>query len=248
MRLWAEEQARKREAFERSLGPTPVAELTNTGTMRRAALDMLRKQAAVAAPKPDPAAERDRRIAELDGAMAGAYQYLAELVRELNEVHPTSEQPYEFIYLGKLPSVRLSEAFADRRKRQLHGREAHDHIYMRFRITPTSPAKVKLLGEDIARCDQYLKTMKIDFSQRVEAKNDFGKVTRSEFTVSGSLPCEIVVRADYDAGVAQVELTNVRRLGRVQYRLTTPVFNDVVDDLARYMLGVDDDFERLARR
>ena len=248
MRLWAEEQARKREAFERSLGPTPVAELTNTGTMRRAALDMLRKQASVAAPKPDPAAERDKRLAELDGAMAGAYQYLAELVRELNEVHPTSEQPYEFIYLGKLPSVRLSEAFADRRKRHLYGREAHDHIYMRFRITPTAPAKVKLLGEDIARCDQYLKAMKIEFSQRAEAKNDFGKVTRSEFTVSGSLPCEIVVRADYDAGVAQVELTNVRRLGRVQYRLTTPVFNDVVDDLARYMLGVDDDFERLARR
>jgi len=40
----------------------------------------------------------------------------------------------------------------------------------------------------------------------------------------------------------------VRRLGRVQYRLATAVFNDVVDDLARYLLGVDDDFERLARR
>ena len=64
----------------------------------------------------------------------------------------------------------------------------------------------------------------------------------------GSLPCEIVLRPDYDAQLVQVELTNVRRLGRVQYRLSTVVFNDVVDDLARYMLGVDDDFERLARR
>jgi hypothetical protein len=248
MRRWAEEQARKREAFERSLGPTPASELTSTGTMRRAALDMLRKQAAVLPPKPDPNAERDKRIAELDNAMAGAFQYLAELVRELNEVKPTSEQPYEFIYLGKLPAVRLSDAFVDRRKRHLHGREAHDHISMRFRITPDAAARIKLLGDDIARCDQYLKAMKIAFSQRTEAKNDFGKVTRAEFTVTGSLPCELVLRADYDAHVAQVELTNVRRLGRVQYRLTPDIFNDAIDDLARFMLGVDDDFERVARR
>jgi len=199
-------------------------------------------------PKVDPNVERDRRIAELDNAMAGAFQYLAELVRELNEIRPTSEQPYEFIYLGKLPAVRLSEAFVDRRKRHLHGREVHDHASMRFRITPGASARVKLLGEDIARCEQYLKAMKIAFSHRVEAKNDFGKVSRAEFTVTGSLPCEIVLRPDYDAQLVHVELTNVRRLGRVQYRLATAVFNDVVDDLARYLLGVDDDFERLARR
>jgi serine/threonine-protein kinase len=248
MRRWAEEQARKREAFERSLGPTPASELSSTGTMRRAALDMLRKQAAVLPPKADPNVERDRRVAELESAMAGTFQYLVELVRELNDVQPTSDQPYEFIYLGKLPAVRLSDAFVDRRKRQLHGKEVHDHMFMRFRITPGAPARVKLLGEDIARCDQYLKAMKIAFSQRSEAKNDFGKVTRAEFTVTGSLPCEIVVRADYDAHVAQVELTNVRRLGRIQYRLPPSAFNDAVDDLARYMLGVDDEFERVARR
>ncbi len=248
MRRWAEEQARKREAFERSLGPTPVSELTNTGTMRRAALDMLRKQASVLPPRPDPDAERDKRLAELNHAMAAAHEYLAELVRELNDVRPTSEQPYEFIYLGRLPSVRLSDAFVDSRKHPLRGKEVFDRISMRFRITPAAPARVKLLGDDIPRCEQYLQAMKIPFTQRVEGKNDFGKVTRSEFTVTGSLPCEIVVRADYDAHAVGIELTNVRRLGRVHYRLTTAAFNDVVDDVARYMLGVDDDFERLARR
>ncbi|MGH8740283.1 MAG: protein kinase domain-containing protein [Burkholderiales bacterium] len=248
MRRWSEEQARKREVFERSLGPTPVAELSNTGTMRRAALDMLRKQGAAQPPKVDPSIARDKRIAELDHAMRNAFQYLAELVRELNEVHPTSEQPYEFIYLGKLPSVMLSDAFVDNRMRHLHGKEVCEHMFMRLRIKPKVPAKVKLLGEDIPRCEQYLKAMKIEFTQRAEAKSDFGKVTRSEFTVSGSLPCEIALRADYDAGMVNLELTNVRRLGRVQYRLATAIFSDIIDDLARYMLGVDDAFEGLARR
>jgi hypothetical protein len=66
--------------------------------------------------------------------------------------------------------------------------------------------------------------------------------------VSGSLPCEITLRADYEAQAVHVELTNVRRLGRMQYRLTSAIFSDIIDDLARYVLGVDDAFEGLARR
>jgi hypothetical protein len=38
----------------------------------------------------------------------------------------------------------------------------------------------------------------------------------------------------------------VRRFGRVTVRLATDRFKDAIDDLARYVLGVDDDFEKLA--
>jgi serine/threonine protein kinase len=246
-RRWAEEQARKRDAFERSLGPTSLAALTSTGTMRQAALDMLRRQSSGQSAA-DARLLRDKRIAELNSAMASAYKYLAELVRELNSVRPTSGQPYEFIYLGKLPSVRLSDATVESRKGYAHGHEVQDQIAMRFRITPSAPASVTLQGDDIVRCARYLATLKIPFAQRDEPKPGFRKPPRAEFTVTGSLPCEVVVRADYDAHAVSVELINVRRLGRVHYRLATASFGEVVDDIARYMLGVDDDFEQRARR
>ena len=248
MRRWSDEQARKREAFERSLGPTSVAELTNTGTMRRAALDALKAQSAALPPKDDAQAARGKRVAALDATMRNAFHYLAELARELNHLTPRAQQPYEFIYLGMLPAVSLAEAFVDNRLRHVQGKEVCEHIFMRFRIKPATPAKVKLLGDDIGRCEEYLKAMKIAFTQRAEAKNDFGKVTRAEFTVSGALPCEIALRADYDTQLVQVELTNVRRLGRVQQRFTPEEFHDAVDDLARYLLGVDDAFQGLGRR
>ncbi|HEX6268028.1 MAG TPA: hypothetical protein VFZ81_14175, partial [Burkholderiales bacterium] len=184
----------------------------------------------------------------LDASMRDAFKYLAELARELNSVNPTSEQPYEFIYLGKLPSVSLSQAFVDSRPRRIDGKDVCDHVFIRYRITPARPAKANLLGDDIRRCEDYLGFMKVAFQQRVEAKNDFGKATRAEFTVTGSLPCEINVRADYDALTVSIELTNVRRLGRASYRLTPQQFDDAVDDLARYMLGADDDFEKVARK
>jgi hypothetical protein len=249
MRRWGEEQERKRQEFERQqaqAAASPSA-IDSTGSRSRAALDLLRKQAAAQPQRENPAIARGKAITALDATMREAVKYLAELVSEFNNLHPTTTKPYEFIYLGKLPSVALSQGFVDGRPRSVDGKSVIDHIFMRYRITPLQPAKANLLGDDIPRCEQYLKLMKVDFTQRVTLKNDFGKVTRAEITVTSSLPCEINVRADYDAFVINIELTNVRRLGRVTYRLSQQQFDEAVDDLARYMLGADDDFERVAR-
>ncbi len=248
VRRWGEAEARKRDEFERTRDAAIAAATDPGATKRRAALELLRKQAALQPARENPEVVRARTIAALDTSMRGAFQYLAELAKELNAVNPTSEQPYEFIYLGKLPSVSLSQAFVDSRPRRIDGKDVCDHVFIRYRITPAQPAKARVLGDDIRRCEEYLGFMKVAFQQRVEAKNDFGKATRAEFTVTGSLPCEINVRADYDNFVVSVELTNVRRLGRVGYRLTPQQFDDAVDDLARYMLGADDDFEKVARK
>jgi hypothetical protein len=247
-RRWAEEQQKKREEFERStIQPAAAVTATDTSTKGRA-LELLRQQAAAQPQRENPAAVRARNIAALDGIMREAFKYLAELVRQVNEVSPTASRPYEFIYLGKLPAVTLGEAFVDSRPRRIDGKDVTDHLFMRYRITPTQPARANLLGEDIGRCEQYLKLMKVPFQQRPLAKNDFGQVTRAELTVTGSLPCEINLRADYESNTVGIELTNVRRLGRVQYQLAAQPFADAVDDLARYMLGADDDFERIARK
>ncbi len=245
MRRWGEEQARQRQDFELTrIGPSaasPDVTITKTG-----AFDFVRRQAGQPQ-RPAPSLDRAKAIGELDGAMRAAMQYLAELVRELNSVHPMSERPYEFIYIGKLPKVSVSDAFVDSRPRTVEGHGVTDHIAMRYRITPSQPARANLLGDDIGRCEEYLRLLKVPFTQRVTAKNDFGKAIRSEFTVPGPLPCEINMRADYDTGKVAIELTNVRRLGRAVYQLGPRAFAEAVDDLARYMLGADDDFETIAR-
>ena len=229
MRRWGEEQAREREAFERS----------RQGAAGRAS--SAQGRAAVAVARAPTAA------AELDAAMRAAVRYLAGLVRQLNSVRPVAKQPYEFIYLGKLQRVSLTDALAESRPRTVEGQTLVDHISVRFRITPAQPASATLLGEDIERCEQYLKLLKIAYSQRVVAKAGSGKATRAEITVTGSLPCEIDMKADYAATRVSVELTNVRRLGRVVYRLAPGAFTEAVTDLARYLLGADDDFETVAR-
>jgi hypothetical protein len=246
MRRWGEEQARQREEFERSRAPAPAAASPDITITKSAAFDFVRKQAGQSH-RQSPSLERAKQIGELDGAMRAAMQYLAGLAKELNSVHPVAERPYEFIYLGKLPKVSVSEAFVDSRPRIFEGQSVTDYIFMNFRITPSQPARASVLGEDIGRCEQYLRGLKVGFTQRIMAKNDFGKPIRAELTVAGPLPCEITMKADYNTGKVAIELTNVRRLGRVVYQLSPRAFTEAVDDLARYMLGADDDFEKVAR-
>jgi hypothetical protein len=169
------------------------------------------------------------------------------MVRQLNSVKPVAKQPYEFIYLGKLPQVSLSDAVVENRTRNVDGQTLVDQVSVRFRVTPAQPAVATLMGADIERCQQYLKVLKVGFSERAAAKAAAGKPARAEIAVTGSLPCEIDMRADYAAHRVALELTNVRRLGRVVYRLAPGTFTEAVNDLARFLLGADDDFETVAR-
>jgi hypothetical protein len=253
LRRWSETETRKREAFERQRqsesqrsGATSVTG-AESGS-RRGALDLLKKKATTRSPEDDTAAKKAKADAGLDRSMRAALQYLAEVARELNGVNPTAERPYDYMFLGRLPAVKLSNAFTDLRTRKINEKDHGEHLFFRFRAQPAAPAKATLLGADIARCDQYLRMMNIPFETNTEAKSDFGEATRATFTVCAPLPCEVNIRAGYDDSSVEVELLNVRHPGRVRCRLEPKTFDEVVDDLARYILGVDDDFEKVLNR
>jgi serine/threonine-protein kinase len=253
LRRWSETEVHKRETFERQRlnesqrsGATSVTG-ADTGS-RRGALDLLKKKATTRSLEDDTAAKKAKADAGLDQSMHVALQYLAEVARELNGVNPTAGRPYDYVFLGRLPAVKLSNAFADLRSRKINGKDHGEHLFFRFRAQPTAPAKAILLGAEIARFHEYFKALSIPFEAGSEAKSDFGKVTRAAFTVSAPLPCEVNIRADYDDSSVEIELVNVRRPGRVRCRLEPKKFDDVVDDLARYILGVDDDFDQILNR
>lgn len=246
---WSEAEARKREEFERKRERERANSDVGADTgSRRGALDLLKKKAAALSPEDHPAAKKARADAELDRSMRAALQYLAEVARELNGVHPVSGRPYDYIYLGPLPKVTLSDAFVDLRNQKINGKDHGNHLFFRYRAKPTTPAKATLRGADIARLEEFLKRLNIAFEAKTEAKDDFGKATRAAFTISGALPCEINIRADYDKASIEIELVNVRRPGRHRCRIEPNMLDGVVDDLARYLLGVDDDFDKILQR
>ncbi len=256
LQKWGEEEARRRETFHQTLAPAAAGtaaagstdpSMQTTGT-RRGALDFLKQQAATQPLKENPAVVRERALVALDMTMRSAFQYLAEVVKEMNALMPTTARPYELMFIGKVPAVTLSDGFVDSRPLHIPGKDVCERVMVRYRVTPTPPAKVSLLGEDILRCIEYLKAQKVEYKAEAEARNDFGKVTKALVTVSGSLPCQISLRGDYENPGVAIELINVRRMGKQEGSIAQDKLHDATDELARYVLGIDEEFEKYLRK
>ena len=106
--------------------------------------------------------------------MRATLKSIAEVAREPNGANPTSGHPYDYVFLGRLPAVKLSDAFADLHSRKFNGKDHGDHLFIRYRAQPTAPAKATLLGADIARFHEHIRTLNIPFEVKTEAKSDFG--------------------------------------------------------------------------
>jgi serine/threonine protein kinase len=242
LQRWGAVEEQKREQFQRQ------RDADSSQSIKQGALDALRRQAGAAPAKEDKGAARAKAVTSLDEGMRKAFKYFEELTREINQSNPVSNRSYEFNFLGKVPAVELSDARVHQRDLHVDGRNVFESVQLKFRVTPENPAKTSVTGEDILRCKQYLETLGTEFKAAAEERNKAGKITRAQFTVSGSLPCEINLRADYvTAGAVMVEILNVRRVGRTQTRIPAALLGDVVDDLARYAIGVDDDFEKVLK-
>jgi hypothetical protein len=240
LQSWGAVEERKREAFERGERPPPETDPNwMTTTRRMAAVEIMRQQAAF---RKAQAEAKPKAMAALDAAMRAALRYLAEFAKEMNEHQPRAGAPYEFIYVGKLPAATLFQAAASGRMLKLpEGRELCAQIQFRYGLRPAEPPKFMLLDDDVARCEQYLKTLGVEFQMR--SRGD-ARERPVQFVVTGPLPSEVNIRADFEAATATVELINVRRFGRSTVRLATDAFREAIDELARYVLGVDDDFQK----
>jgi hypothetical protein len=233
---WGASEEQKREAFARgTAAPEDPASLTTTRRME--AVEILRQQAAF---RKQQAAARTESV---DAAMRAALKYFTEFAKEMNDHRPRAGAPYEYIYVGKLPSVTLGQAEVSNRTLKLpEGQERLAQVQLRYRVKPEAAPKFLLLGEDVARCEQYLKSLRVTFDKLARAD---ARERPVQFTVTGDLPGEVNLRADFEAATATVELVNVRRFGRVTVRLDAGTFKGAIDDIARYALGVDADFEKL---
>jgi serine/threonine-protein kinase len=195
----------------------------------RPALDILRAQAA--AQEGSTASAQARTIAALDMAMRGALQYFTEFARLLNSVKPASGAPYHFLYLDPLGAPKLRDAMVDSKALALPAKEVCGGIHFSFRVVPDDPITTRVKDDDAAPCAAYLANLAVAF-----------RTHESTITITGGLPCEINLRANYEAGSVAIELINVRRLGTVEKRLDSGALKEALDTLGRYVLGIDAEF------
>ena len=218
----------------------------STSVRRVSALEALRKQSEGRVKQEDPAVVRARAIEALNKEMRSVASYIAQVGGEITQVKPEAGQPFDILFLGKVP-VMLADAWVDARPSKVEGLDCMTTINVRYKMNAMTPAKVSLLGDDIGRLEQLLRPLNCDYKMIVEQKNDFGQPRRATFVLNGKITCLLEIVADFNNLVVNIELVNVRKYGTRRHRVSADKFKDVGDDLARYILGVDDEFERFLK-
>src|SRR6266850_7296645 len=156
----------------------------SSGVRKLSALEQLRKQAEARAKQEDPIVVRMRAIEALNQEMRAVSHYMAQVGGEISTVRPETGLPYEVLFMGKIP-VTLSDAWVDSRPRKVDGQDCCERINIRFQVNPEPPARITLLGDDISRFEQILKSLGADYKANVEQKNDFGQARRTSYVVNG---------------------------------------------------------------
>jgi len=237
-----EEEARRRAEAER-------VRQAEGGGRRFAALDMLRKQAASRPAGEDTASRRAAAKALIHKNLLSAMHYLAEFAKELNGVLPTTERPYGFIHLHQASPMVLSSAFADYRLRKVDGDEVCDQVFLTYHARYAQPAAVDVAGPDIEYCRRLFAMSRVPFEFSALKKNDFGQAVSGRFALSGAIPCEVHIRADYDAPAVLIELLNVGTIGAGRCRLAPEAFNErFADEIAKHALGSQNEFAKFVTR
>ncbi len=163
--------------------------------------------------------------------MHAATQFFGEFAKLLDSVNPVSGAAYEFLYLGPLVSPMLGEAELESKPIALAEKEVCGQVRLRYRVLPAEAFTVRVDDEDFERCGDYLSNVSVAFETH-----------GAEFTIKGSLPAEISVRADYAAGTITLGLVNVRRMGLIETQLAASELKAALDRLGRYVLGIDAEF------
>jgi len=247
LEAWSRTEAMKREAFERARQAS--AGSPDVTAARRGALDMLKQQAATRGPVEDKTRVKAEAIEHIHKNLQAAFQYLAEFSTELNGVTPTTGRPLGCIYLKSPSQVVLSDAFIDYRPSKVNGKDVIDNVQLRYQARYIKPASFDSVGGEVQRSGDFLKRHRVIFEFKETKVDDFGKPTAGSYALSGPIRCELVLRADYDNPAVTVEVMNVGEIGIARTTLPgTEFVHEMADDLARLVLGVENDFEKRFRR
>jgi len=247
LQRWAEAEAKRREEYERQKeASTPGGQTT---TKRSAALEMLRKKSAERSTTDARAGQsRAETVIALDERLRAAFQYLSEFTVEMNAANPICERSYEVRRHVELARPTLSEGFTDYRSRDIDGKKRFDFVSFKYKVTGDKPVALTLPAAEVAPFRERLERLKIEF-QTTGKPFSPGIDTTATFTLRGPFPCGAVVRGDYDKAAIVIDLENVRRYGVRRAQLPLAAFtDDVLDKFGTYMLGVDDEFEKLLAR
>jgi len=209
-------------------------------------LQRLRQQSDAVRATESPRRSMEEILLDMDQRLWRAYRWLDEALAHLSVIKPVVAHEFRVESYLTLSGLQFEQGFVSYRRRHLAGQDLLDYVEMFYRLSATTPIKLKVPPTAVAGVDARLRTAGMQF--RYEAELDERKVIKSgTFSVTPAVTGSIRFNPDYRLHGINVRLTNVDRLETVDLEFKPEhVDEGALEDLVRLMLGESNAFLRRA--
>lgn len=216
--------------------PAPAAPATLSTSGRLAALKQLAQAKQGDAPRDDSQEAVNERV---DAALRRAFDYLKELVENLNVVKPPFTKDYPLAFgVPPLDQLFWEKGQVDFRAKTLSSTSRlYEQVALTFRLNGKKQMEVTRENPAHEKFARTLTDNRIEFSKR-ETRNARGVVDKTTFT----FPCEVNARVamvgNYQTGKIDLSARHVGRFGTLEHKIDPQAITDAsLEELAGFILG-----------
>lgn len=193
--------------------------------------------------------QRDEVLQRIHAALGTTYQYLNDLVSQLNILKPPYAKTYTFFGLADFEDLAWQEGRADFRMQETASESRlYDQVTLRYRLA--GPKQFSVVRENPAL--EKLRKALFDFNIAFtvdEARNERNQVERATFTFPSEIKAGMLLAGNYETGKLLLRTRNIERFGIMEYQLSPESINqEALDELARMILGEHNRIGQLFQR
>lgn len=189
-----------------------------------------------------------RNAALVEGACKTVWQYWLDLAQQLNVLQPVPPIRFSLDKVTALDNLKRSDFQVDARRKQHRDQEVHDHVVIHaVQKTGRTLTMRKDFPPEIERLESRLRQAGITSDTKWVRNQENGRLEEVIFTFKADVAFIARLLPDHDQGIVRFQLNNFDSLETVTAEFPArEVGSDLLDQLARWMVGHPNDFLRRA--
>lgn len=169
--------------------------------------------------------------------MRETYNYLHELVGQLNIIRPAVARNYPLLGLGVFKDLKWMAGDSDFRTRGADGPEHINRINVTFTLAGPEALRADREGQAVEPLRNLLQEHGLEFDED-QSRNDRHRLERSSFVVTPEIRVRLLLRASYEDTRVILTTRNLDRFGITEYLLDGKDLGaEFLDELGKLILG-----------
>lgn len=192
---------------------------------------------------------QNEQMLRIHAALGMAYQYLNDLVQQLNILKPPYAKTYSFFGVAEFNEMTWQEGRADFRMQEgASDNRYYNQVTLRYRLAAQKQFRVTRETPAHEKLHQALFDNNIAFTAD-EMRNERNQVEKATYTFSAEVKAGLLLAANYETGKLLLRTRNIERFGIMEYQLLPEsITQEALDQLAQLILGEANRFGQMFQR